>query len=217
MKILKLINVLLIAVSLACLFTAWADGRAESVAAPYINTGKTGFDAIIIPGASVRGGTVSLSLGARLDKGLELYQSGASDKIIVSGDHGTEEYDEVNAMREYLMKHGIPREDIFMDHAGFDTYATVYRARDIFCVKRAVIVSQGYHNIRAVYIARCLGLELYGENAADPYVNRLRFIREPLARVKAFWEAEVFKPKPKYLGNAIPVSGSGAATDDGLT
>lgn len=213
----KIIHSFILAAALAVIFAAAVDMRAENIAAPYINTGQSSVDAIIIPGARVRGRTVSSPLGARLEKGLELYRNGVSDKIIVSGDHGTKEYDEVNAMREYLMERGVPRENIFMDHAGFDTYATVYRARDIFCVKRAVIVSQEYHNVRAVYMARCLGMELFGENAADPYVNRNRFVREPLARIKAFVYAEILKPKPKFLGGAIPVSGSGRATDDGLT
>ena len=213
----RLINTILAVAAAVSVLTLSINIRTERIAAPYINTHQSNLDAIIIPGAMVHGNSVSLALGARLEKGLELYRNGVSDKIIVSGDHGSAEYDEVNAMREYLMEQGVPREDIFMDHAGFDTYATVYRARDVFCVKRAVIASQEYHNVRAVYIARCLGMELYGENAADPYINRLRFIREPLARVKAYAEAELFKPKPRFLGDVIPVSGDGHITDDGLT
>lgn len=213
----KIIHSFILVAALAVIFAAAVDMRAESIAEPYINTGQSGVDVIIIPGARVSGRAVSAPLRARLDKGLELYRNGVSDKIIVSGDHGTREYDEVNAMREYLMERGVPRENIFMDHAGFDTYATVYRARDIFCVNRAVIASQEYHNVRAVYMARCLGMELFGENAADPYVNRIRFVREPLARIKAFVYAEILKPKPKFLGDVIPVSGDGRATDDGLT
>ncbi|MCX7714381.1 MAG: YdcF family protein [Clostridia bacterium] len=172
-------------------------------------------DAIIIPGSKVYGDTVSYVLAARLDKGFELYKSGVSSKIIVTGDHGKTNYDEVNAMRKYLMNKGVPREDIFMDHAGFDTYSSMYRARDVFLVKSAVVASQRYHNIRAVYIGRALGLETYGAEAKDVYMGRIQFVRELFARVKAFMETQITKPKPKYLGEPIPVWGDGSLTDDG--
>lgn len=117
-------------------------------------------DAIIIFGAYVMpDGTVWEMLGDRLDYGYNLYREKKSLKILVSGDHGKITYDEVNNMRKYLQAKGVPREDIFMDHAGFDTYDTLYRAKDVFMVKKAVLVTQGFQLERALYIAEKLGIE----------------------------------------------------------
>lgn len=175
-------------------------------------------DAVIVLGAYVLpGGTVSDMLKDRLDNGLEAYYTSKTPKIIVSGDHGRTSYDEVNSMRNYLQEKGVQRENIFMDHAGFDTYDSLYRARDVFKVKKAIIVTQRYHLVRALYIARKLGIEAYGV-AADVNVyagmKYYRF-REYGARGKAFLQAAVFKPYPKYLGKAIPIWESGVLTDDG--
>ena len=151
----------------------------------------------------------------RLLEGIKLYQNGVSDKIIMSGDHGRKEYDEVNIMKEYAIEKGIPSENIFMDHAGFSTYESIYRAKDIFQAKKVVIVTQKYHLYRALYIANKLGLEAYGVGA-DPrqYVGAFnREVREILARDKDFIKC-IFKPEPTYLGDIIPVSGNGDVTND---
>jgi vancomycin permeability regulator SanA len=135
----------------------------------------------------------------------------------VSGDHGRKDYDEVNTMKSFLMEKGVPSEDIFMDHAGFSTYESLYRARDIFQVKKVIITSQEYHLMRAVFIARELGLEAYGV-AADKHIYHGAMmkseLREIAARNKDFLTAKIFKPLPKYLGEVIPVTGDGRATDD---
>ena len=152
----------------------------------------------------------------RLLKGIELFQNNVSGKIIMSGDHGREEYDEVNIMKKYAVEKGIPSENIFMDHAGFSTYDSIYRAKHIFEAKKVVIVTQKYHLYRALYIANQLGLKAYGVNA-DPrqYAGATyREIREILARNKDFIKC-VFKPSPTYLGDSIPVSGNGDMTNDG--
>ena len=83
----------------------------------------------------------------------------------MSGDHGRVSYDEVNTMKDYAINDGIPSDDIFMDHAGFSTYDSMYRAKEIFGVKKIVIVSQKYHLTRALYIAKKLGIEAYGVSA----------------------------------------------------
>ena len=120
-------------------------------------------DAILVLGARVwNNGQPSGILKDRINTGVALYESGVSDRLLMSGDHGQEDYDEVNAMKEYAIELGVPAEVIFMDHAGFSTYESVYRARDIFQVKTVVIVSQQYHLYRALYIARALGLDAYG-------------------------------------------------------
>ena len=103
-----------------------------------------------------------------------------------------------------------------MDHAGFSTYESIYRAKDIFEAKKVVIVTQEYHLYRALYIANQLGLEAYGVGA-DPrqYVGATyRELREILARDKDFIKC-IFKPEPTYLGDTIPVSGNGDITNDG--
>ena len=170
---------------------------------------------IIVPGAGIIRGRPSLTLARRLDKALELYDSGVSDKIIVSGDHGKKDYDEVNAMRDYLCERGVPIENVFMDHAGFSTYDTIYRAREIFVVESAVIFTQKLHLMRALYIAEKLGLECEGVIApeANAEQKRIQTIREYPARVKAFLDCCILKSKPKYLGDEIPVSGNGLVTE----
>jgi vancomycin permeability regulator SanA len=133
----------------------------------------------------------------------------------MSGDHGSEDYDEVNTMKDYAIDKGIDSENIFMDHAGFSTYESLYRARDVFKIKKIIIVTQRYHLYRALYIANSLGLDAYGV-ASDPqqYVGQeLREIREIVARVKDFFIV-IVKPYPKYLGDAIPVNGNGDKTND---
>ena len=175
-------------------------------------------DAIIVLGALVYDdGTPSLALRHRLDRALELYENGVSDRILVSGDHGTTSYDEVNNMRQYLQDHGVPRDAIFMDHAGFDTYESMYRARDVFLVKKPVIVTQHFHNVRALYIARQLGLAAFGVDAEDEPTMNMQYyaLREYGARAKAFLQAGVMKPEPTFLGDAIPIWKSGTLTDDG--
>lgn len=172
-------------------------------------------DCIIILGAGIVEGKPSHMLEDRLLEGIKLYQNNISDKIIMSGDHGRKEYDEVNVMKNYAIQKGVPSENIFMDHAGFSTYESIYRARDIFKARKVVIVTQKYHLYRALYIANQLGLEAYGVGA-DPrqYVGRIyREMREILARNKDFIKC-IFKPEPTYLGETIPVNGNGDITND---
>ena len=172
-------------------------------------------DCIIILGAGVWGDKPSPILEDRLLEGIKLYQNNVSDKIIMSGDQGRESYDEVNIMKNYAIEKGIPSENIFMDHAGFSTYESIYRARDIFKAKKIVIVTQKYHLYRALYAANCLGLEAYGVGADPRQYSGATFreLREILARDKDFIKC-IFKPKPTYLGDTIPVSGNGDVTND---
>ncbi len=171
-------------------------------------------DCIIILGAGIWGDKPSPMLEDRLLEGIKLYQNNVSDKIIMSGDNGKEEYNEVEIMKNYAKEKGIPSENIFMDHAGFSTYESIYRAKEIFEAKKVVIVTQKYHLYRALYVANQLGLEAYGVGA-DPrqYVGATyREISEILARDKDFVKC-IFKLKPTYLGDTIPVSGNGDVTN----
>lgn len=172
-------------------------------------------DCILVPGALVReNGKLSGILEDRMIVGVDAYENGASDRLLLSGDHGRVEYDEVNAMKDYAVAQGVPSNAVFMDHAGFSTYESLYRARDVFGAKKIVIVTQRYHLYRALYIADKLGLDAYGV-ASDlrPYGGQTRFeIREILARDKDF-VTSIFQPKPTYLGDPIPLSGDGSATE----
>ena len=176
---------------------------------------KLDADAILVLGARVwDNGSPSGVLEDRLDTGISAYQAGVSDRLLMSGDHGQDDYDEVNAMKDYALEQGIPSENIFMDHAGFSTYESVYRARDIFQVKTVLIVTQEYHLYRALYIARALGLNAYGV-AADRsvYSGIVGFeAREILARVKDFFYT-LIQPLPTYLGDVIPITGDGNVTN----
>jgi SanA protein len=173
-------------------------------------------DCILVLGAGVwADGRPSHMLEDRLLQGIELYENGASNRLLMSGDHGRKEYDEVNAMKQFAIDRNIASEHIFMDHAGFSTYESLYRARDVFKAKKIIVVTQEYHLYRALYIAEKLGLEAYGV-ASDPrqYAGQeYRELREIFARVKDFFNV-IFKPESTYLGKAIPVSGNGDLTND---
>lgn len=174
------------------------------------------FDCILVLGCQVwADGSPSKMLRDRIDRGLELYQAGAAPKILMSGDHGTIGYDEVNAMKRIATDAGVASEDVFMDHAGFNTYDSLYRAEAIFGAERVIIVTQAYHLSRALYIASRLGLEAVGVSCdTRRYAGQtMRDIREVLARDKDFFQC-VFLPEPTYLGEFIPLSGSGDATND---
>lgn len=172
-------------------------------------------DCAVILGAGVRDGKPTPMLRDRLLTGIELYKSGAAKKLIMSGDHGTEDYDEVNIMKSFAVENGVPDGDIFMDHAGFSTYETIYRAREIFEADNVIIVSQKYHLHRGLYIAERLGVKAVGVSAdLNTYRGQIkRELREILARDKDFFKC-VAKPKPTYLGEKIPVSGNGNLTND---
>jgi len=176
-------------------------------------------DCILVLGAGVKeGGRPSLMLKDRLEMGLSLYELGVSDRLLMSGDHGRVEYDEVNVMKGYVLERGLSDEQVFMDHAGVSTYDSMYRARDIFQVKKMVVVTQKYHMYRALYLANELGIEAYGVPAEDINYKGMPYFkfRESIARAKDFLML-LFKPEPTYLGEAIPISGSGVLTNDGKT
>ena len=173
-------------------------------------------DCIIVLGCQVRNdGSPSHMLRDRLMRGLELYEAGAAPKLLMSGDHGREDYNEVGTMKNYAIENGVPSENVFMDHAGFSTYETVYRAKEIFEADKVIIVTQEYHLYRALYIAEQLGVEAYGVSSdLNTYAGQfMRDFREVLARCKDFVMC-IFKPEPTYLGESIPVSGNGDLTND---
>ncbi len=213
--ILVAVSVLVVALALAVLvpdLVMTRSARRHIVAGPQ---DAPAAEVAIVLGARVYpDGTPSPMLADRLATGVELYKVGKVDKLLMSGDHGTTTYDEVNVMLRYCLDRGVPDEDVFTDHAGFDTYDTMYRARDVFKVTDALVVTQDFHLPRAVYIARSLGLDATGVVAdIQPYTNEWRFaLREWPARVKAFFQLHVTKPGPRFLGPAIPIDGDGRLT-----
>lgn len=170
-------------------------------------------DCILILGAGVKDGKPKPMLRDRLLTGIELYKSGAAEKIIMSGDHGRADYDEVNVMRAFALEHGVRAEDIFLDHAGFSTYDSVYRAKNIFGAENIIIVSQKYHLYRALYISEKLDVKAAGVSAnLNSYGGQLkRDIREIIARDKDFFKC-IVKPEAEIMGDKIPLDGDGSIT-----
>ncbi len=166
-------------------------------------------DCIIVLGCLVlEDGTPSNILKDRLETAVKLYKNGVAPKIIMSGDHSSEEYNEVAAMKNYAVNAGVPSEDVFMDHAGFSTYETMYRAKEVFNAKKVVIVTQEYHLYRSVYIAEKLGMEAYG--VASEY--ELDETREVLARCKDFMTT-IIKPNPACEGQTYSIKANGNMTN----
>lgn len=219
MKLIKKLTAAVLAIAAICAVLVFGiDFYVKQKAKPYILTPEEageGYDCVLVLGCGVWGDTPSHMLEDRLLEGISLCQSGASKKLLMSGDHGRKGYDEVNVMKKFAVDRGIPSEDVFMDHAGFSTYESMYRAKEIFKAEKILIVTQDYHLYRAIYDARALGLEACGV-ASNPrsYGGQLyRDIREILARNKDFIYS-IIKPEPTYLGEAIPVQGNGNLTND---
>lgn len=173
------------------------------------------YDCILVLGAGVRNGEPSKMLKERLDTGIDLYNKGLISTFIMSGDHGQINYDEVNVMKKYALDNNIPSSSVFMDHAGFSTYDSLYRAKYVFGVKKVLIVTEKYHLYRALFIANSLGIDAYGVDATkDIYYGQTgRDIREFLARNKDFLKS-LIKPKSKYVGSSISLDQDGDVTND---
>jgi SanA protein len=170
----------------------------------------------ILPGAGVYSNKrVSAIVYDRIIKTVELYKKRKVLRILVTGDHGTRYYDEVNTIKYRLEKLGIPERIIFTDHAGFSTYDSIYRAAAIFQVKSAIIVTQDYHLPRAVYLAGKHNIKAQGYPAdRRKYLHILRYrLREYLARIKDFLLINTIKPAPRFLGDKIPITGSNKDSD----
>lgn len=217
-----------ISLFLTCAFFALLAGvaainwRIISFSKPYIHSSLSELPqkyAVIIPGAKVYQNNVSHVVRDRLDAAANCLKTGKAQKALISGDHGRRGYDEVNQMRLYAQKvYGIKKEIIFLDHAGFSTYESMFRARDIFCVKDALVVTQKFHAARCVYIGRKLGLDIEAYVAPElapfsPWLHLNWEVRESLARVKNFFLV-AFNAKPTYLGERIPISGGAEKTWD---
>ena len=171
-------------------------------------------DCILVLGAGIKDeNTPSDMLRDRLDVGIELYKKGIAPKILLSGDNGQQEHNEIHVMLNYVKDAGVPEKDIFCDHAGFSTYDSMYRAGSIFGAERVVVVTQQYHEYRALYIGKKLGLDVTGvaSDQRSYFGDTYRELREMLARFKDVFKS-AFRSKPALGGEAIPISGSGVVS-----
>lgn len=219
----KLKNILYLSAAGVCflLMTVWCvSGYVKYSAMPKIQTPEEAdtfqADCILILGAGITPEGLPMSiLEDRLLVGIDLFERGVSDRLLMSGDHRDENYNEVYAMKQYAIDADVPSSEIFMDHAGFSTYESLYRAKHVYAVQRVVIVSQQYHLYRALFMAEAMGLEAIGVPADLHEYTRIRFYiaRENLARLKDFFYS-ILLPPVDVSDGIIPVSGNGDITND---
>ncbi|MFW0837976.1 MAG: SanA/YdcF family protein [Candidatus Komeilibacteria bacterium] len=207
----KIITTLIILIVILLFFVFAINIHINKIGSNMCDLDNINQQAALVLGAKVwNNGNLSDIFKDRINTAIDLYNKGEVEKILVSGDHGQTDYDEVNTAKEYLLDNGVRLEDIFLDHAGFDTYDSLYRARDVFKAESLVVVTQNFHLPRALYISNKLGLDSCGVSAdLHKYLGETtRNRREILAKVKA-WLNIIFNSTPKYLGDKIPLSGSG--------
>lgn len=212
-KVLVILSIIILIVSLLTLFINLRMINTTKDQIVSIDSLSNDYDAIIVLGCKVNDNGPSLMLARRLDRGIDVYNK-INTKVILTGDHGKNEYDEVNVMRDYVLD-SIPSKDIFLDHAGFNTYDSIYRAKYVFEAKKVVIVTQKYHMYRALFLANSLDLEAVGVVADDIPQKGIMIkneIREILSRDKNYFKG-LIKPKSKYLGEIIPLDQDGIVTE----
>lgn len=208
-RVLLALLLLLLAAAAAVLggstYVVWS-ARAEILSQEEVPPAN--LDCILVLGCGVHAdGTPTPMLRSRMTRAVELYQAGWADKLLLSGDNSGADYNEVATMKALALEGGVPEEDIVLDHAGFSTYDSLYRARDVFLAERLVIVTQEYHLSRALYLADALGLEAWGVAAAprNDAGQIMRDAREILARDKAILWA-ILQPEPQFWGDPIPLA-----------
>lgn len=190
------------------------DGEFSIKSLEEVKNNDNDYECILVLGAGVyTNGTPTRILKDRLDRGVELYRKGAAPKLLLSGDNGTTTHNEVRVMKNYCIQQGVAAKDVFLDHAGFSTYDSMYRAKNVFGINRALVVTQRYHEGRALYIAKRLGIRADGVSAIEPLngISKRQLCREFLARDKDFVKC-IFKPESKYTGEPIDITGNGQVT-----
>ena len=175
--------------------------------------------AIVLGARVYPDGSPSPMLEDRLETARALYIAGKVRRILVSGDHGTRGYDEVNGMHRWLVRHGVPERDVFLDHAGLRTLDTMARAAKVFGVRDAIVCTQEFHLARAVFLARHAGIDAVGivsDRRRYGTEGASRF-RELFARSRAVLDVHVLGTEPRSLGEPIPIDGDARATHDTAT
>ena len=169
----------------------------------------------IIFGAGIRNDRPSKYLKDRLDKGIELYKLKKINKILLSGDNGSDEHDELTVMKLYCYENGVDTTKVFLDYAGFDTYSTMYRAKHIFKIKSAILVSQEYHLSRAIYIGNEMGVKSVGLSANEGAYRNYNYVRfrEYFTILKSFIDVARNR-KPHFLGHEVNINGVSNYTKD---
>lgn len=205
----KRIQLFLLMSELVVLLFLWANFRVSVVSNPYVSADYNDLPKVkvgIVPGTIryLSSGRPNLYFSFRIDAAVQLYRSGKISHLLISGDNGIKGYNEPQDMKNALMEQGIPASAITLDYAGFDTYDSMIRAKEVFGQERYIVISQEFQNERAVYIARRFGIEAYGFNAKDVknYGGIRTKLRESLARVKAFVEVQL-GVQPTYLGEKV--------------
>lgn len=220
MKMILLISVLIFIILAVLLFmmdTVESNGEERII---FHDDIPSNINVILVLGAGIKdNGKPCEMLKDRLKMAIYVSREIKNTKILLSGDHSRYNYNEVGTMKEYIMKSckNISESDIFLDHAGFSTYESIYRAKKIFKVNKMIIVTNKYHLPRALYIAKKLGIEAYGISSDMREYENIEMYkeRELLAQVKDFIYTNLLKPEPKYLGHEIPINSSdGKITDD---
>jgi SanA protein len=212
----KIIKIVVVLISILFIFVVSVNIYINNNGNDICTLEDTHKQAALVLGARVYSdGSLSGIFQDRVDRAINLYRNNKVEKILVSGDHGQDNYDEVNAAKDYLLEENIKEVDIFLDHAGFDTYDSIYRAKEVFDANSLIIVTQDFHLKRALYIANKLDINSCGVRADlhRYYGENKRQLREMLAKVKA-WLDITFNSNPTYLGNQIPLSGSGIESHD---
>ena len=212
-----IVNTVILVLGLNCLMVATTAGNiaykcvgtAEIDEAAISQLKADDYQCALVLGCGVYAdGTPTPMLRDRLEVGISLYNEGIVPKLLLSGDHGQVEYNEIGCMYKYCLEAGIPEEDIFLDHAGFSTYDSMHRAKSIFCVERAIVVTQTYHEFRALYIGEAMGIKVTGVSSDQEryFGSTYRELREVLARDKDCFKV-LFKASPTYGGEEIPITG----------
>jgi SanA protein len=206
---------LLLAVVAIFLINSYVNSVSKSLIYKQVTEVPSAYTAIVLGTKVTEDGRLSYYLAERMQTAVELYKQQKIKRFLLTGDHGEMNYDEVNSMKTYLLNQGVPIESIFLDHAGFDTYSSMARAKAIFQVTDAVIVTQAFHLPRALYIAQNKGIKARGL-IADKQERRLTSslkFREVFANVKAFIEVNL-NVAPKFLGDPIPITGDSRLSHD---
>ncbi|GGF00950.1 SanA protein [Chishuiella changwenlii] len=202
---------LLLFITVVTLFSVYANYKIEKSTQSFVTDKieklpNTKVAVVLGTSPNLKNGFQNYYFTYRIQAAAELYKSGKVSHFILSGDHGKKNYNEPEAMKLALVKNGIPANVIYLDYAGFRTLDSMIRAKEIFGQSKFIVVSQKFHNQRAIYIAKQNGIEVFGYNAKD--VNKqMGFktnVREYFARTKVFID-NWFSVKPKFLGEKIKI------------